>query len=304
MKNQLTFTCLFLFCFSTSVFSQSDFAAVGTKWTFTEWNYSPPIPVPGLDWINRPYLMESVGEELFEGKLCRKVTTIEGIVDHTFYMYNQNDSVFFWNDYVNRFDLLYDFSAVAGNSWEIGMPFGQLPDGDSTLTVLVDSIGYTVIADDTLKVWYITYNDYADWGNAIIEGIGSSCFLTPEWVLHESHICNLRCFENATADYIFVDYPCDFVEHISAVEERPGIFPVNLYPNPVADYVTLEYTDLQGTTLAYEIFDIAGKSILSGAFPNNGAYRLDTSRLNSGMYELRLSHRGQTLGNAKLVVAH
>lgn len=132
-----------------------------------------------------------------------------------------------------------------------------------------------------------------------------TCFFVPEPDLYERHICGIRCFENSSTAYIFVDYPCDYVQVISAIEERPGLFPVNLYPNPAADYVTLEYHDLQGATLTYEIFDIAGKSILSGQFlNNNGAYRLDITRLPGGIYELHLSHREQILGNAKLAVVH
>ena len=303
MKNQTLLICIFTFC-SSPIFSQSDFAALGTKWTYTEWNFWMPIPVPGLDWITRPYAMESVSEEMFEGKLCRKITGLQAYNNHTFYVYNQGDSVIFWNFYINRFELLYDFSAGAGDSWEIGVGLGSLPDGDTTISVRVDSVGYTVFADDTLKVWYITYDEYADWGNTIIEGIGNTCFFVPEPDLYERHICDIRCFENASTDYIFVDYPCDYVQVISAIEERQGLFPVNLYPNPAADYITLEYNDLQGSTLTYEIFDIAGTSVLSGQFPNKSAYRLDISRLSGGIYALRLSQRGYILGNAKLAVVH
>jgi len=159
MKIQLVLTCFFTLCCSFAAFSQSDFAAIGTQWTYSQW-----VPGPNTAFGTRkPYYMQVDAEVVFQGRLCRRI--IGGRAgfpqEPLFYVYNQGDSVFCWNAYNHWFNLLYDFSAETGDSWEIEMPAGSLPDGDTSISVFIDSIGYTIQNNDTLKVWYITYDDYA-----------------------------------------------------------------------------------------------------------------------------------------------
>lgn len=301
MKNHLILSLLGIILSSFHASGQSDFAQVGTKWTYTE---ASPGVMPNST-VYMPYVMESVSEEVFEGKLCKKIIGLQPFFNFTFYVYSQNDSIFRWDGDNNRFNLLYDFTAEAGDSWDIEMPHFALGNGDTTINVLVDSVGFMVRNEDTLKVWYITYGEAADWGNTIIEGIGNYYFFIPLPDIFERCICGgVRCFESPHADYVFVDYPCDtiYTEVISGIEEISDSDQISIFPNPTSGQITLSPLTLNGVVLSLEIVDLTGKTVFSETFKNIGPRIIDTTQLPRGLYVLRLSEDGQTLKSIKLTV--
>lgn len=122
--------------------------------------------------------------------------------------------------------------------------------------------------------------------------------------LYEPTICGLRCFENALADFNFVNYPCDsiFNPFISNSEDPADAGYIKIYPNPASAQVTLEYPSMNGEILQFELFDLTGKRVRWEQFDNNGNYTFDTSRLPSGIYVFRLLHNSQVLKNMKLSI--
>lgn len=255
--------------------------------------------------VYMPYVMESVSEEVFEGKLCKKIIGLQPAFNFTFYVYSQNDSIFRWDGDNNRFNLLYDFTAEAGDSWDIEMPHFALGNGDTTINVLVDSVGFMVRNEDTLKVWYITYGESADWGNTIIEGIGNYYFFIPLPDIFERCICGgVRCFESTDAYYEFVDYPCDtiYTEVISGVEGTFDLDRIEIFPNPTSDQITLSINFSKDAIFNLELVDLTGRTVLSETFKNIGPHIIDTTQLPRGLYVLRLSEDGQTLKSIKLTV--
>lgn len=302
MKNQFLLTCFFCLMLQAFGFSQSDFASVGTKWTYTEWVLSPNPAIGTL----YPFYTQVDSEVLFQGRLCRRL--LGGRAGQPqlprFYLYNQNDSVFWWDFYNQRFNLLYDFSAQTGDSWEIEMPHGSLPEGDTTNTVHVDSMSHIILDGDTLKVWHISYDEWADWSDIIIENIGSTCYMIPVPDLHEFNICDLRCFENDTVELLFVDYPCDTLITIgsSSILENTGNRTIQLYPNPALDHLQIECSEYRGELLKIELFDISGKIMRSEQFYNTGNYTFSFPELPAGWYLLDLIGKGTRLKTVKIAV--
>jgi Secretion system C-terminal sorting domain len=304
MKNQVFFTCFWVVLCSVVAFGQSGFAAIGTQWTYTQW-----VPGPNTAFGTfEPYYMKVDSEVVFQDRLCRRL--IGGRASQPqlihFFLYNEGDSVFWWDWYNDRFNLLYDFSAETGDSWEIEMPHGSLPKGDTTITVLVDSMSYMVMNNDTFKVWHISYNEWADWSDILIEGIGSTCYMIPSPDIHEFNVCGLRCFENTLTDVNFVNHPCDTIIStiISSSEDPADTGYIKMYPNPAADQVTLEYPFGNVEALHLELFDITGKRLYFKSFKNDGGAVFDVSNLINGLYYLRVSHGEQVLKHFKVSVVH
>ena len=289
MKN--IFCCIVLILSAVTFLSaQLDgFAPVGAKWTYREYIPSPN-PAVGAYY---PYYMQVDSEVVFQNRLCRHLSGGAGLPqsqDWQFYLYNQNDSVF-WYGFDNKFSLLYDFSAEVGDSWKIhGF---NLLEGD-TVYVTVDSISHIVAGGDTLKVWHITFSEWADWSDILIERIGSTRFIIPFPALYESRISHLRCFESDTFQAIFVPYPCDTLIAVgtSAIAENAKDPVARLYPNPASDQVQIECPAHTGEMLGVEMFDITGRKVLSETFYNTGTHTLYFPNLPGGWYRVDLTGPG------------
>lgn len=304
MKNRLIFSCLWVVFGSVVAFSQSDFAPIGTRWTYTQW-----VPGPNTAIVTRyPFYMKADSEVVFQGQICRRL--IGGRTGQPqlplFYLYNQGDSVFCWDWSNNRFNLLYDFSAETGDSWQIEMPHGSLPDGDTTITVLVDSMSYRVMNSDTFKIWHISYNEWADWSDILIEGIGSTCYLIPSPDLEEFNVCSLRCFEYDTMETVFVNFPCDtlIVNNYSGVTDYTWAGSVKLFPNPASENFGVECSGLTGQWVTIQVSDLSGRPVRTERFNNTGQYSMDVSGMPNGMYLLKLVSNQQETGAFKMVVVH
>lgn len=68
---------------------------------------------------------------------------------------------------------------------------------------------------------------------------------------------------------------------------------LNLYPNPVSDFVTVEIKNIQNRTYGVEItiVDLNGRTCLSERYVSSGAdgmYRIDVSSLVRGIYYVRI----------------
>lgn len=303
MKNQLVFTCFFAFCCSLAIFGQSEFAAIGTKWTYTE--YRLTAPPPGSEW---PYVLESESEVLIQGFVCKKLVGGQGLPGELIYIRTEGDSVLWWNADTQQFYLLYDFSAQPGDSWNIDMWPNTDDVGMSVVTVHVDSTGYEIWEGDSLKVWYVSYSGYeAYWEVRYLEKIGSPCFFTPVAGNFDRPICGLRCFETpAATDYIFVDYPCDTIINsvFSSSQDPTSSEHIKIYPNPASGRITLEYPFWKGDILQIELLDLTGKRKFYESFHNDDNAVFDVSNIDNGLYFLRLSHAEQVLAHVKICVVH
>jgi hypothetical protein len=107
MKKALLCIIAFI-CFTTFLPAQDTWAPVGEKWYFTQGSY-----IEGIAKTYQTY--ESVKDTVIDNRNCRMIIETNRIYDsapqETFYMYSENDSVFFRGKDYNKFCLLYDFSA-------------------------------------------------------------------------------------------------------------------------------------------------------------------------------------------------
>ena len=285
---------LFLFAFAVSslqTFAQTtDFAPVGATWYFRE--ISTIIPYP-----EKFRLVEVTGEEVFQGKLCRKIQGLTGCgLPNPCYVFSQNDSVFYWSPHTAIFQLLYDFRAAPGDSWEIeGMwpPFGPV-------RISVDSLSNRVVGNDTLKVWKVSYSpEWFDWGTEILEKVGNACFLGPSSDLCENGPCGIRCYSDPAFDLHFVPYPCDTAIFTSKTKNIPGLEPISIYPNPFFDKITLNSEQsLQGSS--FQLFDQFGRLVLQQVL-TAGETEIEATGLTASIYFARVGQLGKGFRVEKLL---
>ncbi|RMG85120.1 MAG: hypothetical protein D6714_06590 [Bacteroidetes bacterium] len=145
-----------LFTFQTFINAQN-WAPVGAKWTYTYTKFwSPEISYN---------IVESVGDTTINGKSCRILRSEKEACDMPwedgnqvdFYMYDENDTVYYYNPDLNDFTILYDFNAQVGDEWITEMPQSQFNVADVPVFVRVDSVGIVAAAGMDLKIWHVTY---------------------------------------------------------------------------------------------------------------------------------------------------
>ncbi|MFO7615579.1 MAG: T9SS type A sorting domain-containing protein [Bacteroidales bacterium] len=77
----------------------------------------------------------------------------------------------------------------------------------------------------------------------------------------------------------------------------------NDYPNPVREVLSVKVLGLsEGIVYSLEIYDIFGRSVLSGLDSREGEIRVDVSGLVHGIYLVVVRDRGKWIGSAKFVV--
>jgi hypothetical protein len=268
---------LFLFAFvvfNLQTFAQTtDFAPVGAIWYYREISTIMPYP-------EKFRLVEVTEEAVYQGKLCRKIEGLTGCgLPNPCYVFSQNDSVFYWSLNTAMFQLLYDFSALPGDSWDIAgllPPFGPVH-------VLVDSLTNKVVGNDTLKVWHINYTpDSFDWGNEILEKVGNACFLGPSSDLCENGPCGIRCYADPDMDYHFVPYPCDTAIFTSKSTELSAFTPIHLLPNPFHESITL-HSNYPLMGYSFRLYDQLGQLVHKQVLAA-GDVTIETTDLPPGIY--------------------
>lgn len=66
--------------------------------------------------------------------------------------------------------------------------------------------------------------------------------------------------------------------------------PVNIYPNPTADILTIDFSINEPSRFNIELSDLTGKIILSANYVGNKQIKLSTLDLNNGIYIIRISN--------------
>jgi len=144
----------FLLLFFTAYLSNGQgFAPVGA-----EWHYDEHFVFSGdVDYIK----ITSEKDTMIAGELCRKITKRHKIIcndrPYTEYLFSRNDTVFFLDTAFNQFQILYIFSANAGDSWSIKVRNEELQQTDSVF-VVVDSVSTKQINGINLRALHVTYN--------------------------------------------------------------------------------------------------------------------------------------------------
>jgi hypothetical protein len=97
------------------------------------------------------------------------------------------------------------------------------------------------------------------------------------------------------------DSACDTT---SAIAEpfitRPS---VSVFPNPATDQLTLEFEENIESEHELTVYSVTGQRQASYKLPEGqSSFTLDISRVSSGMYFYKISHKGRSLQNGKLMI--
>src|SRR5690606_38254276 len=79
--------------------------------------------------------------------------------------------------------------------------------------------------------------------------------------------------------------------------------PVKLYPNPAPDQLTVEFEESLETGHEITIYSVTGQQQARYLLQRGElSFTLDISRVPAGMYFYKISHKGRSLQNGKLMI--
>ncbi len=180
---------------------------------------------------------------------------------------------------IEQFRLIYDFDAQDAYTSQC---YDIYNDTVKDFTVTIDSIGTEQIADgQLLNVQYVRAEANFDFvvpglDFKVYEGIGSafwSPFLRSDNCIEmgefeEKVMTDLRCFENSTASYRFVDYSCDSTWITTSTNDIIEKY-FNIYPNPTDGIV---YIEDGAFDMKFILSNTNGQVIKSGSYDSQGIY--------------------------------
>ena len=214
------------------------------------------------------------------------------------YVYEENGVVYWWNNTLGKFTVLYDFGAEVGDEWTIEV-------GDETITTMVYETELQYI--DGIPYKRLTIADpNNNFSGTVLSSIGHQTSFFPEKLMSKGkgyRVEGLRCYwlDNELI-YKIGDEDCDAIynEWHNGVDEDGPSTPSTgsgtagtlvVYPNPANDILfvqTLHATSLQAET--YRITNLMGQTLLQGAITAE-TQQIDISSLLAGMYFINVNEQ-------------
>jgi hypothetical protein len=303
----LSVSIIFLSAFQLNAQSLIDSNAV--------WHYSGPnggtVP-PNSEYYR--YWVEK--DTIYQGQQAKKIERMhfryagDSVSWKPLYLFDRNDSVFYYNDHYQRYILLYDFTANVGDTLRFYVPdtaaVQALNLPDSTFRIVVDSIRMQAHGNLMLRGVYSTQLDGMGYNKrssssklSYVEKVGSLDQMLPQYeVAIPEHDGPLRCYEDSS---IYIKYTnlsdCDY-RIISSLEENTTMSSLfTISPNPVSDFAQLEVANVSIQSI--ELLDIKGRLVKE--FHLNDR-RLDFQSVSNGVYFLKVLTLDNESMSKKLII--
>jgi hypothetical protein len=277
MKNLI----IIILTISTLQISAQEFAPIGSIWHYDQGTVNPQLITF--------HSIESISDTLINNISCRKLlktSRYSGIPQTSnVFIYSSNDSVFLFAN--NEFNLLYDFSAVAGDTVSIG--YFTNHDG-SPLKMIIDSTSTITINGHLKNIQYVTCGDgiSIEFGGTVISGIGNTEYMFPG---SDGYVDGpLRCYNDGIIGlFINQDHPDngwnfqDCEQTITGIEENNQSTMIDIYPNPSSSLLFISEIDMNTN---YLLYDCQGRLIKKGnVLPSEP---ININNLPDGLYSILL----------------
>lgn len=292
-------------CNSTQKWSDKNYLVKNTQWYYGETIFPFYTPTIKIDDYNS---LKSLGDTLINGKNCniirhvRNTPTCYGY-HPTVYIYQSNDTVFFYNTTTKKFSSLYVYAANKGDSWIVEYPAG-------IVKVNVDSISFINAFWETLKVQHVRYcyNDSPngkmtfEYTSKIIEGIGDENYLFKSNIFYLAfcdefsvqHV-GLRCYVHPDLGTFKIGtVACDYVTEVT----NPTSKTIKVFITSSGD-LTIE-GDIFAEPCTFELMDVRG-CILLQTEVNATKNSIHFSNYSKGLYMYQLTNNGRLLKIGKIV---
>ncbi len=291
MKKILFINLLTIFAMSYN--QAQTFAPVGAKWYYTQ---------PSINSSEITYTwFESVKDTIIMGQSCRKIIGEAGCSWKADFLFDRNDSVFYYNSVIGEFCLLYNFNANQGDEWVVLHAWdlgGGLVDSS---TIIVDSVKVISVDNVDLKILYTRHQSPGEdvwfFGGRHIERIGGE-YLFPVYQFCDPIPGELRCYEDD--DIVFKQgvFECD--EILSLIENK-HLSEIQIYPNPSNGKIWVSGLKNNVQQIKIEVFNLFGTHLQTKKIDVTENLFFDISDYYEGIYFIRLTNNNN-IYNHKIIL--
>ena len=206
------------------------------------------------------------------------------------YVYEEDNVVYWWNNDLQEFTVLYNLGAEQGDEWEIKV-------GTETITMHVDAVEQYYYDGRLYRMLRVS-DDGDLFSGTIVCGIGHLNSFFPERLMNRGkayRVEGMRCYwRNGELVFKYGDEDCDAVYkniHFGIEESVENQF--NIYPNPT-DGVLFVETHGRASLLnqTYRITNLMGQTLMTGQITAE-TQQIDVSKLPAGMYFISLGDMTQ-----------
>lgn len=303
MKSHATTTALLLFLLGTGYLSaqQPLFAPLGAVWHYE-------VYYCGTTEIYDSYKITVSEDSVIQGKYCTKLPNTACFSDASCsnyaYVHQEGSKVFIYEPLLNDFQMMFDFSLQAGDSYTY-LLCPQIWEVD-TVTIVVEAsdndpggIQHLLLKANNPDSWW-----HDGFETSIAKGAGGLSFGSP-LLIPGFCIASEPCKEYVMICYQTPDAGSYPQGCISAVNDEANTKDwISFYPSPASNYLTIELTSQKRTANPQlRIADAWGslvKEIMLKPAPKN--YTLPVQDWPSGMYFLQYLEDGEVKAAERFVV--
>ena len=210
------------------------------------------------------------------------------------YVYEEDSVVYWWNNDLLEFTVLYDLGAQEGDSWVIKV-------GTETITMHVDAVENIEYDGRVFRMLRVS-DDRDLFSGSIVHGIGHLTSFFPERLMRDGddfRVEGIRCYwREGELFFKYGDLDCDEIYgqyHDGLEEDCPstGSETFIIYPNPTDGVVFVQTVHAPSLpTQTYRIANLMGQTILTGSL-NAETQQIDVSDLPQGMYFISIGDMTQ-----------
>jgi hypothetical protein len=286
---------LILFLFVASNVNSQTWAPIGATWHYQSYD------IYSNEWYAE---LQSVDDTIIQGKNC-KLLQSTGVGACSYYdnnpifLYPDSDKVYYFNEGLSKFCLLYDFTLLPNDTLYIQVNQFSSTTEDS-VGFIVDSIGFTDIGTNHLRTQYLTriysMNIFSGYNGEVIEFIGHSSFLFPivYGMCDASFTAGLLCYNDSLINYHSPSVLSSFCSTIG-VDEINTVNKIKVYPNPTTDYINIDCD--KNLIKQINLYNIYGRLIVTA----NESNFVDLSRLPNGIYFIEIIDKNFDKTNIKII---
>lgn len=299
---------LLLFLLCTKGHSQIVFAPQGAEWHYT-FSYTAFSP--------QGYYTNIINEKISYERDSSLGNQNYKLLSHSFFFKSCDpntggpclikqigDTVFMRSQYTqNQWQILYNFSAIAGNTWTNTL---YVSSNVYIYNVSVDSVSQTIVNNFNLRRLYVKYNST----QAIItERFGANTFLFnfTNGSCDGPKFQNFLCYRDSLFGLKqFSETPCNYsTELYSDTKESAKGNIISVFPNPVRDYLAIKIQDYDLSGIELGLVNVLGEEAYSEKKVNfqDGEARIMIGDLPNGVYLLKLSKNGNYLKRFKIDIS-
>ena len=201
------------------------------------------------------------------------------------YVYEEDNVVYWWNQELEEFTVLYDLGAQEGDSWVIKV-------GTETITMYVDAVELYEYNGKLFRMMQVS-DDEDLFSGIIVCGIGHLTSFFPERLMTRSkgyRVEGMRCYwreDELVFKYGSEDCDAMYEKYHHGIEENgssTGSETLSVYPNPTHGVLVVETQNFASLpTQTYRITNLMGQTVLTGNLTDE-TQQIDVSGLPQGMY--------------------